>query len=98
MIEPVALAHFSQFFVTAALVVVAGFSYAALYACARFYRRRALLGWAAVAYGVLVGAVLVLAALAHLEGFWQILSGLLLVGYGAAPVLIWRLWVAIHQD
>ncbi len=97
MIEPVELAHFFLFFFTAAAVIVAALGYALLYAFARLYRRRGLLRGAWLAYGVLAAAVLTLGWLANLTGYWQVLVGLLLVGYGVAPVLIWRLCVATHE-
>ncbi len=97
MIEPVAAQHLFMFFLTAAWVVLAAFSYALLYALGRAYP---LTGWrhgAQLAYGILVLAVLALARLGNLTGGWWVLAGLLLLGYGLAPVLIWRLTVATHQ-
>ncbi len=98
MIEPVALEHFFLFFFTAAAVILAAACYAVLYAFARLYRRRALLRGAWLAYGILAAAVLALARLANLESYWRALVVLLLLGYGVAPVLIWRLCVATHEE
>ncbi len=98
MIEPVALTHFFLFFFTAAAVILAAACYAVLYAFARLYRKRNLLRGAWLAYGILAAAVLTLARLANLTDYWRILVVLLLLGYGVAPVLIWRLCVATHEE
>ncbi|GAB6066937.1 hypothetical protein JCM13664_02550 [Methylothermus subterraneus] len=98
MIEPVAREHFFLFFFTAAGMILAALGYALLYALARRYRRRALFWGACVAYGVLTAAALTLARLANLTDDWRVLVILLLLGYGLAPVLIWRLCVATHEE
>ncbi|BCX89584.1 hypothetical protein MIN45_P1957 [Methylomarinovum tepidoasis] len=98
MIEPVALEHFFLFFFTAAVVIVAALCYALFYAFARLYRKRGLLRGAWLAYGVLAAAVLILARLANLTDYWRMLVILLLLGYGVAPVVIWRLCVATHAE
>ncbi len=97
MVEPVALEHFFLFFFAAALVIFAALGYALTYSFARLYQKRSLLYWAGLAYGVLTVSVFWLAYLANLHGFWSILVGMLLVGYGLAPVLIWHLCVATHD-
>lgn len=98
MIEPVATQHLFLFFLTAAGVVLAAFSYALLYALGRAYPHRKWRHGVLPAYGILVLAVLALARLGNLTGGWRMLAGFLLLGYGLAPVLIWRLTVVTHQD
>lgn len=97
MIEPVQIENFAWFFLTSAGVVVAAFAYAALIALGRAYPHRSWRYGALLAYGVLVWMVITLARLGNLTGGWQVLVGLLLLGYGLAPVLIWRLGDAIHK-
>ncbi len=97
MIEPVAAQHLLLFFLTAAGVVLAAFSYALLYALGRAYPHSKWRYGARLAYGILVLAVLALARLGNLTGGWRVLAGLLLLGYGLAPVLIWRLTVVTHR-
>ncbi len=97
MIEPVALEHFFLFFFAAALVILAALGYTLLYSFSKLYRKKSLQYWAGLAYGVLVAAVFWLAFLGNLHGFWSSLVGMLLIGYGLAPVLIWHLCVATHD-
>jgi len=97
MIEPVALEHFFFFFFAAALVIFAALAYALLYSFSRLYRNKTLLYVAGLAYGVLILAVFWLSWLANLHGFWYALVGMMLFGYGVAPILIWRLSVATHD-
>ncbi len=97
MIEPVALGNFFLFFFDAALVILAAFCYAVLYALGRLQGKKPYLAAAAVSYGILAMATAALAVLGNLNGMWRILAGLLLVGYGLAPLLIWRLCVATHE-
>jgi len=98
VIEPVALGNFFLFFFDAALVILAAFCYAAFYALGRLQGKKAFLVIAAVSYGILAIATAGLAVLGNLNGTWRILAVLLLVGYGLAPLLIWRLCVATHES
>jgi hypothetical protein len=96
MIEPVELKDFFITFFSAAMVILSGAGYAGLYAWAKLRATPRLLLWAYGCYGVLVAATLLLARATHLNGQWQILVGLMLVGYLLAPQGIWRLCVASH--
>lgn len=97
MIQPVDLQDFLATFLAAAGIIVSGAAYALLFAGARLRRRRDLLVWAYAAFAVLAGAVWVLAETAHLDGYWRVLAGLMLIGYFAAPRLIFRLCAATHE-
>ncbi len=97
MIEPVALEHFFFFFFAAALVIFAALGYALSYSFSKLYRNKFLLYVAGLASSVLVLAVTWLADLANLHGYWSVLVGGMLLGYGVAPILIWRLCVATHD-
>lgn len=95
-IEPVVLSDLFTAVIAGALVVLCGALYAATLALARLQGRR---GLALIAYAFFAGlayCVLVLARALHLNGFWELLVGLLLAGYLVAPHLIWKLSVATH--
>lgn len=98
MIEPVAAQNLGLFFVVAAGVVLLGFGYALLYALGRAYPHR---GWrygALLAYALLVLAVLALVRLGNWSGLWRVLAGFLLLGYGLAPIGIFRLMATTHRN
>ncbi|WP_133718344.1 hypothetical protein [Methylocaldum gracile] len=96
MIEPVALDDFFVNVFSAATIILAGASYAALFAWGKLTRRPGFLILAYVSYGVLAVSVWLLAETSHFEGFWRIIAGLMLIGYFAAPQAIWRLCTATH--
>ncbi len=96
MIHPVELQDFLLNFFAAALVILAGACYALCYAGAKLTRRPVLMRWAYGAYAVLVLAVWALADTAHLDGYWRLLTALMLVGYFAAPRAIFRLCADTH--
>lgn len=98
MIEPVVPADLATSFAAAALVVLFGAGYAALYAWARLTSRRDLLWWAYGCYGLLALAVAKLAQVNHLDDLWQSLVLFMLVGYLLAPHAIWRLCAGTHED
>lgn len=97
MIDPVMPADMAASFVAAALVVLFGAGYAALYTWARLTDRRVLLWWAYGCYGLLALAVAKLAQFNHLDDLWQSLVLLMLVGYLLAPRAIWRLCAGTHE-
>ncbi|MFM8331406.1 MAG: hypothetical protein ACKN9T_06930 [Candidatus Methylumidiphilus sp.] len=96
MIEPVELKDFFTAFFAAAAVILCGAGYAGLYAWSKLRGRPALLLGACACYAVLVAATLLLAQATHLQGEWQVLVGLMLIGYLLAPLGIWRLCVGSH--
>jgi hypothetical protein len=81
-----------------AAVVVFGALYSVLFAYARLGRRRVLIYWAYAAYGILVGAVIVLARVLHLDGFWTGIVAVMLAGYLLGPHAIWKLCIKTHQS
>jgi drug/metabolite transporter (DMT)-like permease len=96
-VEPVELADLMVAVIAGALLVLCGAFYAGALAFARLYRRNDLALLAYVFFAALVGCVFVLADALHLSGTWNVLVGLLLVGYLIAPHLIWKLSVATHE-
>lgn len=97
MIEPVDPEDLRLVFVAAAAIVVGGVGYAGLFAWARLKNRRRWLAGAYVCYAALAAAVLLLARTAHLNGAWQGVVVLMLVGYLLAPHGIWHLCAASHR-
>lgn len=98
MIEPVALKDFFVTFFSSALVILFGAGYAGLYAWSKLRSKPSLMPWAYACYAALAAAVFVLAKAAHFNGEWQILVGLMLAGYLLAPIGIWKLCTASHDD
>ena len=97
MIQPVDLQDFLLSFFAAAGVILAGACYALLFAWGRLRGRPAFLRWAYGAYAVLALSVWILAETAHLDGYWRSLAALMLIGYFAAPRVIFRLCSATHE-
>lgn len=81
-----------------ALVVVAGAGYALFYALAKVRRSAGWRRGSWVVYGLLVIFVIALVKQLELRGVWLLMAGAMLVGYGLAPVLIWRLSVGTHGE
>ena len=98
MIEPVELKDFFITFFAAALVILFGAGYAAFYAWSKLSGKPELLAWAYACYAVLATATIVLAKATHLNGEWRILVGLMLAGYLIAPLGIWKLCAASHEE
>lgn len=96
MIEPVELEDFFLNLLSAAMIVLAGAGYAGLYAWGKLTRRPGFVISAYASYACLAGAVWVLAETSHFEDFWRVVAGLMLIGYFAAPLAIWRLCTATH--
>jgi len=95
--EPVALDQLLTAFAAGAAVILSGAAYALLFAWSRLRHRPGLMAPAYVAYGCLVAAVLTLAKVFHMSGFWAAPVVVMLAGYLVAPRIIWRLTVAIES-
>lgn len=98
MYEPVAAADIMKAVIAGAMVVLAGAGYALLFALGKITRSALQATAAYLSYGVLVASVLVLAQALHLNGFWQVLVAVMLVGYLLAPHAIWHLCVGTHDN
>ena len=98
MIEPV----FSHSILTAAIagaaIVLSGCLYAGLFAYARLGNRQDMMIGAYVAYSILIIAVLVLAKVLNLNGYWSGILIIMLAGYLAGPHAIWKLCVSTHKN
>jgi hypothetical protein len=98
MIEPVALEDFFITFFSSALIILAGASYALLFAWSRVNPNLRIKIAAYVSYAMLVLAVAELTRAAQFQGYWLIISVVMVIGYFFAPIGIWHLCVKTHVD
>lgn len=97
MIEPVALQDFFITFFSSALIILAGAGYALLYAWSKLKSDSRFKIAAYVSYVLLIISVLELTRAAQFQGYWLVMSFLMLVGYFFAPIGIWHLCVKTHR-
>ena len=98
MIEPVALEDFFITFFSSALIILAGASYALLFAWSKVSPNLRIKIAAYVSYGVLIISVAELTRAAQFHGYWLIISLVMVIGYFFAPMGIWHLCVNTHTD
>ncbi len=95
-VEPVASQNIIIAAMAGALIVLFGAVYALFFAWSRIHDRPRLMIVAYGAYAVLFAATLVLVRTLNLEGFWQVVAIVMVVGYLLAPQAIWHLCVGTH--
>lgn len=98
MIEPVALEDFFITFFSSALIILAGASYALLFAWSKVNPNLRIKIAAYVSYTVLILAVAELTRAAQFQGYWLIISVVMVIGYFFAPIGIWHLCIKTHAD
>jgi len=98
MIEPVALKDFFITFFSAALIILAGASYALLFTCSKVNADRRIVISKYFSYIVLAVAVAALTRAANFSGYWLIISLVMLIGYYFAPIAIWHLCIKTHDN
>lgn len=98
MIEPVALKDFFITFFSSALIIMAGAGYALLFAWSKVNANFRIKIAAYVAYAVLLVAVVLLTRAAQFQGYWLIISIVMVIGYFFTPIGIWHLCVKTHGD
>ncbi len=98
MIEPVALEDFFITFFSSALIILAGASYALLFAWSKVNPNSRIKMAAYVSYAVLIVSVAELTRAAQFQGYWLVISILMVIGYFFAPIGIWHLCVKTHAD
>lgn len=96
MIDPVAVNDIMVAAIAGALIILFGASYALLFALSRMRGQRLMMIGAYLSYGLLALSVAVLARTLNLEGFWQSITAVMLLGYFIAPRLIWHLCAGTH--
>ena len=98
MIQPVAMQDFFITFFSSALIILAGASYALLFAWSKVNANFRIKIAAYVSYIVLIVAVVLLTRSANCTGYWLSLSAVMVVGYFFAPIGIWHLCVKTHAE
>ena len=97
MLEPVALKDFFITFFSSALIIMAGASYALLFAWSKVNSRLSIKLSAYASYLILLVSVYQLTLAANLDGYWRIISYLMVIGYLFAPIAIWHLCKQTHD-
>jgi hypothetical protein len=98
MIEPVALEDFFITFFSSALIILAGASYALLFAWSKVNPVISIKIAAYISYAALILSVAELTRAAQFQGYWLIISLVMVIGYFFAPIGIWHLCVKTHTD
>jgi hypothetical protein len=97
MFEPVEMQDMMLAAIAGALVVMFGAAYAFVFALSKLNGKRL---YSIAAYACFAGlsvCVLVLAKALNMQGFWQIVTATMLLGYLLAPRAIWKLSVGTHE-
>ncbi len=97
MTEPVLASNIMLSAMAGAMMILFGAFYAFFFAFSRLKNNHRHLLLAYASYGVFAAFTLVLMHTLNLEGYWRILTFLLLVGYLLAPHGIWHLCVGTHK-
>jgi len=97
MLEPVALKDFFITFFSSALIIMAGASYALLFAWSKVKPLLSIKISAYASFLVLLVSVYQLTLAANLDGYWRIISYLMVIGYFFAPIAIWHLCKQTHD-
>ena len=98
MLEPVALKDFFITFFSSALIIMAGASYALLFAWSKVKPRLIIKLSAYASYIILLVSVYHLTLAANLDGYWRIISYLMVIGYFFAPIAIWLLCKQTYDE
>lgn len=98
MIQPVAMQDFFITFFSSALIILAGASYALLFAWSKVNANFRIKIASYVSYIVLIIAVVLLTRAANFTGYWLSLSAVMVIGYFFAPIGIWHLCVKTHVE
>jgi len=96
MIDPVEMQNFFTAFFSGAMVIVFGAVYALLLAWGRLKSSNSFIAGAYVFYALLVVSVLFLSEAMNFDGFWNLITVTMLLGYLVAPHGIWILCRDTH--
>lgn len=97
MIEPVATQHIMIAAIAGALIVLFGATYALFFALGRLQQNTTYKWLGYAGYAGLVVAVGVLMRTLNMNGFWQLVAAVMVIGYFIAPRVIWHLCVGTHE-
>jgi hypothetical protein len=84
--------------IACAAIVLMGAFYALFFALGRLHSNRFMALIALGSYGLLAIAVYVLIRSLDLNGFWIVVTSVMLIGYFVAPRAIWKLCVGTHAN
>jgi hypothetical protein len=98
LIKPIQSSEFFIAIASSAGLITCATLYAILFAFARLHQSHKLLLLAYLAYLGLLLSVVYLSMAANFEGFWIILSFLLILGYFYAPKAMYKLCTATHSE
>jgi hypothetical protein len=97
MVEPVIAQDIMIATMSGALIVLFGAIYALLYAWSKLQKNSTLMVASYLAYILFVAATMSLAKALNLDGFWSLVTAVMIVGYFIAPRGIWYLCVGTHK-
>ncbi len=83
-------------------ILVTALGYAIFLALARLrgasHLRRLLNGISLGSFALLVASVIAFSNVMNFDGWWYVISGLMVCGYFVAPRFIWRLTESMHEE
>ncbi len=83
-------------------ILVTALGYAIFLALARLrgasHLRRLLNGISLGSFALLVASVIAFSNVMNFDGWWYVISGLMVCGYFVAPRFIWRLTETMHEE
>ncbi|HAJ75785.1 MAG TPA: hypothetical protein DCM64_04965 [Gammaproteobacteria bacterium] len=97
MLEPVELNNIMIAVIAGAMVVLLGALYAFTFAMGKMNKKRWLIGVSYTVFAGLAISVFTLAQSLNLNGYWQLVTYTMLLGYLLAPQAIWKLSVGTHR-
>ena len=101
MYEPVDIERIAGAALLGSAILVTGLGYALFLALARLRGasrlRRVFNGISLGSFVLLVASVIGFSLVMNFDGWWYVISGLMVVGYFIAPRFIWRLTETMHE-
>ena len=102
MYEPVDIERIAGAALLGSAILVTGLGYALFLALARLRGasrlRRVFNGISLGSFVLLVASVIGFSLVMNFDGWWYVISGLMVVGYFIAPRFIWRLTETMHEE
>ena len=102
MYDPVDIERIAGAALLGSAILVTGLGYAIFLALARLrgasHFRRIFKGISLGSFGLLVVSVVAFSLVMNFDGWWYVISGLMVCGYFIAPRFIWRLTEEMHDE
>lgn len=102
MYEPVDIERIAGAALLGSAILVTGLGYAIFLALARLKStarlQRVFNGISLGSFALLVVSVVSFSYVMNFNGWWYVISGLMVCGYFIAPRFIWRLTETMHED